>query len=116
MGAGALWLARASDRTARNAVGAVLLGRFAIIGANTVWDLFPGTSGTPTQFLIYAAPLLVFAALASWGQNNSRGHPIRPPTADGAPGLPLDPRLKTQGCAQSLYHSGYTVKDGKYVS
>ncbi|WP_306059949.1 hypothetical protein [Natronococcus wangiae] len=44
-----------------------MLGWFAIIGANAVWGLFPGTSGTPTQFLIYVAPLLMFAALASWG-------------------------------------------------
>ncbi|MFC6766304.1 sodium/phosphate symporter [Natrinema soli] len=67
LGAGALWLARTSARSARLAIGTVIGSGFAILGANAYWDLFPVTATTPAQLLIYVAPLLVLAGLASWG-------------------------------------------------
>ena len=63
----AYWLTRASDRAIRLTAGGVPASGFAIIGANLIWDLFPGTGTTPRLLAVFVAPLLVFAVLAVWG-------------------------------------------------
>ncbi|AGB38654.1 hypothetical protein [Natronococcus occultus] len=64
---GAAWLADARDRPIRLLVGAILLSGFAILAANAAIGLFPGTAATPRRLLAFVVPLVVLAALASWG-------------------------------------------------
>lgn len=79
LGAGVIWLARSPGRTVRTTVGVLLLCGFTILGANALWDLFPGTATTPPRLLMYVAPLTLLAVLGIWGLPLGTG-----PTGDRA--------------------------------
>ncbi len=63
----AVWFRRWSPRGQRLAVLAPLALFFAVVAANALVAVFPGTAQTPRLVLMLVAPLAVPAVLAAWG-------------------------------------------------
>ncbi|MDG5821197.1 sodium/phosphate symporter [Natronococcus sp. A-GB7] len=69
----AYWLSTAAPAVTRGTLGGGLLFGFAVVVADAVWGVFPGTMAPPSLLLGLLAPLVVLAALGSWGVPNATG-------------------------------------------